>query len=57
MVTERNSGGSVLLPSTVVDSSGKIVLEVLRDKHPDPCPNTEEVLSECDKLPSSTCIC
>ena len=50
-LTERDSGGSVLLPSTVIDPSGKSVLDVLKEKHPDPSPSVKEAFLVCEELP------
>ena len=46
------SSGQVLTPSDVVDSNGKMVFDVLHDKHPDPQPVRESLLvSHGDPLP------
>ena len=51
-ITERGSS-RVLSPSDVVDSLGKTVLDVLKEKHPDPALADEKSFAECDDLPAA----
>ena len=49
-ITDRRSGGGVLDPSSEVESD-KTVMDVLREKHPDPAIARERVFLQCEDLP------
>ena len=50
-MTERLSSGGVLHPSAPVGTAGKTVLEVLKEKHPEPREAVERAFLSCDGLP------
>ena len=43
--------GKVLNPSSVMNSNGKTVFDVLKEKHPDPSTVSENVFIHCNELP------
>ena len=49
-ITDRRSGGGVLDPSSEVESD-KTVMDVLREKHPDPVIARKRAFLQCEKLP------
>ena len=49
-MTERSSSGGILDPSTPVDTHGKTVLDVLKEKHPEPREATEKAFLLCEDL-------
>ena len=50
-MTERASSGGILNPSTSVGTHGKTVLNVLKEKHPEPREATEKAFLLCEDLP------
>ena len=50
-MTERASSGGILDPSTSVNTHGKMVLDVLKEKHPEPRKVTEKAFLLCEDLP------
>ena len=48
---KRASSGGILDPSTVGHESGKTVLEVLKEKHPEPREASVRAFLSCDELP------
>ena len=48
---ERASSGGILDPSTVGHEGGKTVLEVLKEKHPEPREASVRAFLSCDELP------
>ena len=52
-MTGRASSGGVLNPSSQIDTTGKTVLDVLKEKYPKPAHAREEAFLQCDELPLS----
>ena len=50
-MTERASSGGILDSSTSVDTHGKTVLDVLKEKYPEPREATEKAFLLCEDLP------
>ena len=50
-MTERASSEGILHPSSPVHDSGKTVLDVLKEKHPQPRAAAERAFLSCDDLP------
>ena len=49
-LTDR-APGQILIPTSVVDPSGKTVFDVLKEKHPEPRCVNENAFIKCEELP------
>ena len=50
----RASNGGILNPSSQIGATGKTVLDVLREKYPEPAYASEKAFLQCDELPPIT---